>query len=100
MPSKKKKSNETEEVLLKKWLKKYEAIPVNFCEDPWSMSDAQKQLADMMCKDCEKELKKMEKENQEKIKQGTSLDEILPRAFALVREAARRKLGERQKTMK
>lgn len=31
----------------------------------------------------------------EELKQGSNLDDLLPRAFALVREAARRKLGER-----
>ncbi len=34
-------------------------------------------------------------EFKEKIKQGTSLDEILPEAFALVREASKRKRNER-----
>ena len=34
-------------------------------------------------------------ELKEKIASGSNLDEILPEAFALVREAARRKLGER-----
>src|SRR3989338_7020301 len=34
-------------------------------------------------------------EFKERIKEGASLDDVLPEAFALVREAAKRNLGER-----
>ena len=32
---------------------------------------------------------------QERVKAGESLDDVLPRAFALARESAKRKLGQR-----
>src|SRR5690349_8304600 len=41
------------------------------------------------------ELKEKSNEFKERIKNGESLDNILPEAFALVREAARRTLGQR-----
>ncbi|HHE76477.1 MAG TPA: preprotein translocase subunit SecA, partial [Candidatus Parcubacteria bacterium] len=41
------------------------------------------------------ELKLKTRENKERIRSGESLDEVLPEAFALVREAAKRTLGQR-----
>jgi hypothetical protein len=29
---------------LEKWVEKYGAIPVNFCEDPWTLQDVKNQL--------------------------------------------------------
>lgn len=40
-------------------------------------------------------IKQKTKEFQKRIKEGTSLDDILPEAFALTREAARRAIGQR-----
>jgi hypothetical protein len=46
---------------LEKWLEKYRAIPVNFCDEPWSMEDARNQLDALLKKDCSLELEKSEK---------------------------------------
>lgn len=43
----------------------------------------------------DKDFPKKTKELKDKLKKGKSLDDILPQAFALVREAIRRKVGER-----
>ena len=51
------------------------------------------QLAPAMEKLSEEEMKVKTKEFQERYQKGTSLDKLLPEAFALVREAAKRTLG-------
>ena len=51
------------------------------------------QLAPAMEKLSEEEMKAKTKEFQERYQKGTSLDKLLPEAFALVREAAKRTLG-------
>ena len=43
----------------------------------------------------DEELKAKTEEFRERIKQGETLDELLPEAFAVVREAAKRTLGQR-----
>src|SRR2546426_12477936 len=45
--------------------------------------------------DTDEELKQRAQELRERAKGGESLDELLPEAFALTREAARRSLGQR-----
>ncbi len=49
------------------WLKKYSCIPVNFCDEPWSLPDAKKQLDDSLRKDCNQELRQLEKSHKEKV---------------------------------
>lgn len=46
------------EAALVKWLDTYGIIPVNYCEDPWSVKDAEAQLISVLGKNAEDELKK------------------------------------------
>ncbi|MFH0954892.1 MAG: PEP/pyruvate-binding domain-containing protein [Candidatus Micrarchaeota archaeon] len=63
-----KKANEKKVgTLLEKWLQKYRHIPVNFCDEPWTLEDAQKQLDAFLQKDCAKEHKELEKSHQKRI---------------------------------
>lgn len=39
-------------ILLETWLSKHKYIPVNFCEDPWTLEDAMGQLKNFLEKDC------------------------------------------------
>ena len=48
---------------LEKWLEKYQHIPVNFCGDPWNISDARKQFEEALKKDSGSEIVRI-KENQ------------------------------------
>lgn len=45
---------------LKKWLKNHQHIPVNYCEDPWTMEDALKQLDLAFKKDAKNAIKSLE----------------------------------------
>lgn len=49
------KQNEIDKELAK-WLEAYGVIPVNFCEEPWSIEDARTQLTSMLEKKCKEEL--------------------------------------------
>lgn len=51
-------------------------------------------LADKMCKLSDDELKAKTKEFKERLKKGETLDSLLPEAYAVVREAAKRVIGE------
>jgi phosphohistidine swiveling domain-containing protein len=61
-------SGQTKNRLLAKWFKKYQHIPVNFCEEPWTMNDARAQLKAVMQKVALKEITILKKEHQGKIK--------------------------------
>lgn len=52
---------------LSEWLMEYGCIPVNFCEEPWTIQDAHEQLESMIKKDCEIELSRAKKEHEERI---------------------------------
>lgn len=52
---------------LQSWVEKYGHIPVNFCDDPWTIADAQKQLESVMQKDCTAELKRLEQNHEAKV---------------------------------
>jgi len=52
-------------------------------------------LEDSITKLSDKELAKKTDEFKEKLKQGTTLDDLLPETFAVVREAIKRTIGER-----
>lgn len=41
---------------LKRWVTTHGMIPVNFCNEPWGMEDAQQQLSELLKKDCKAEL--------------------------------------------
>ena len=56
-------------VLLKEWLKNHGFIPVNFCEDPWTMDDAEKQLDELLQKNCVNELKRFRQEHKNRVEQ-------------------------------
>jgi phosphohistidine swiveling domain-containing protein len=56
-----------------KWLEKHQHIPVNFCEDPWSIKHAEQQLIELMKKDCDKELKALEKSHADRLKKKRAI---------------------------
>lgn len=47
--------------LLQGWLKKHQYIPVNFCDEPWTLTDAQKQLQKLLESNCSKRLQELNK---------------------------------------
>ncbi len=49
------------------WLGKYGSIPVNFCDEPWTMEDAHAQLGNMLLKECKKEFKALEVSHDERV---------------------------------
>jgi phosphohistidine swiveling domain-containing protein len=55
--------------MLKQWLENHGFIPVNFCEDPWTLNDAEQQLNKFLQKDCASELKKFKQVHQNKVKE-------------------------------
>lgn len=61
------------EILLKKWVEKHGVIPVNFCDEPWTLGDAKQQLADLLKKDCERELGEVRRSHARKVKEAKSL---------------------------
>lgn len=63
----KKLTNAKRTSALKAWLKQYQNIPVNYCEEPWTIRDVQAQLRDMLKKDCTTELGLLQKNHRERI---------------------------------
>lgn len=49
------------------WLSKYGHIPVNFCNDPWTIKDTQLQFNAFLKKDCAKEVRRYLAEHQKKV---------------------------------
>lgn len=78
---------------LGKWLIQYGHIPVNFCDEAWSLSDARAQLKEALKKDCGKEIKELDKSHKEKVLAASEKikqlknKEIALLAFALQRTA-------------
>ncbi len=61
---------------LKKWLNKFQHIPVNYCEEPWNLDDAKKQLQEISSNKA-KNLKSIHENHKDKIKKKkSSLKEI------------------------
>ncbi|MDP2749309.1 MAG: hypothetical protein Q8O89_00575, partial [Nanoarchaeota archaeon] len=58
---------------LKKWLLKYQHIPVNFCEEPWTLSDVKQQLNDILRKNCSRELAALKISHNNRIKKAKNL---------------------------
>ena len=58
---------------LSQWLLEHGHIPVNFCEDPWGLDDARKQLGVLLQKDCKKEHTKAEKNHKQRTEKGGRL---------------------------
>ena len=61
--------HEEQAALLEGWLENHGFIPVNFCEDPWTLEDAGKQLAELLQKNCTDELERFEREHRERVEQ-------------------------------
>jgi len=58
---------------LRDYLKRYGAIPVNFCEDPWSEDDVVQQLRDILNYDCAEEWRKIIKNHNKQCRQTRML---------------------------
>ncbi|MEK7151081.1 MAG: PEP/pyruvate-binding domain-containing protein [Patescibacteria group bacterium] len=67
---KEKMKDKDRDAALEEWLSKYGHIPVNFCDEPWSLSDAQTQLEGMLKKDCVQEVERLSKIHEEKTKEA------------------------------
>lgn len=50
------------------WLDKYGYIPVNFCDEPWSIDDIKLQFESLLKKDCTKEVERYVADNKDRIK--------------------------------
>lgn len=70
--SKKIKGNEIQKEL-EKWLEQHGYIPVNFCEDPWTLENAKEQLAQLMKKDCAKEMEAYASGHQKRVQHAREL---------------------------
>src|SRR3989344_4192074 len=55
------------------WLSRHGYIPVNFCEDGWTLTDARAQLGSLLLKDCKKMLKDSEIDHEGRIKKAKEL---------------------------
>jgi phosphohistidine swiveling domain-containing protein len=62
---------------LEQWLERFGAIPVNFCEEAWTMKDAHDQLKSFLAKNCQEELVRAEEGHVQRIKDAKEkLDEL------------------------
>ncbi len=55
--------------LLNVWLQNHSHIPVNFCDDPWTMEDAGQQLKEITQRDCKAELVRFRKKHSKRVKE-------------------------------
>lgn len=60
---------------LEEWLCAYRAIPVNFCDEPWTIDDARSQLRLLMQKDCNYELVLMQESHEARAKRAKEMRE-------------------------
>lgn len=58
---------------LRMWLKQHQHIPVNFCDEPWTIDDLKTQISTARKKDPAQELKQLEQNHQKRIKQTRAL---------------------------
>lgn len=58
---------------LNKWLAKHNYIPVNFCDEPWTLKNAEDQLKSVLKKNCADEIAKAERSHKETIAKGKAL---------------------------
>ena len=63
--------------LLEQWLEKYGCIPVNFCEEPWTMAEAVQQLEQTLQMDCSAEISVLEANHAKGVENAASLIEEL-----------------------
>lgn len=59
------------------WLENHKYIPVNYCEDPWTKEDVERQLDDILEQDCKEALEKFNKSHADKLKQKKNLQQEL-----------------------
>jgi phosphoenolpyruvate synthase/pyruvate phosphate dikinase len=69
----KKISEKKRVALLNAWLLKYRNIPVNFCDEPWDLKDAENQLNSILKKDCRQELELQEKGHRDRVEKSSKL---------------------------
>lgn len=58
--------------LLEKWLEKHGYIPVNYCDEPWSLADAKQQLGELLKKNAQSELENVKKSHIARVKEMKS----------------------------
>jgi len=58
---------------LRVWLTHYQHIPVNFCDDPWTITDLKTQVSTARKKDPAQELKQLEQNHRKRITQTRAL---------------------------
>lgn len=77
------------EIELQTWLKKYGNIPVNYCDEPWTMTDAKGQLETVLKKDCKNEITTLKSSHEQRLERARQIladinnDEVSTLAFAL-----------------
>ncbi len=62
---------------LKKWLRKYQHIPVNFCNDPWIFEDAENQLSAIHQTDLDLSLAKLLEDHNQRVLDAKTLQKKL-----------------------
>jgi len=78
-------SKKEQEKELAVWLGKYGSIPVNFCDEPWTMEDAHAQLGNMLLKECKKEFKALEVSHNERVRRAQKrIEEIADARISLL----------------
>ncbi len=58
---------------VKKWLERFQHIPVNFCEEPWNEYDAKQMLSDFIKNNSSKQLEFINKSHNNKIKERKNI---------------------------
>lgn len=79
-------SSEGKNVRLQAWLERYANIPVNYCDEPWTLADAEEQLASLLRKNCRSELEMLTESHARRLRDReqtlSDLDDDLIRRLA------------------
>lgn len=69
---------------LHRWLKRHGHIPVNFCENPWTIGDARQQLQQVMKTDCAAERRLLDRSHRQKVREAQRALRRVPRNIGTV----------------
>ena len=58
---------------LGEWVERFGHIPVNFCDEPWTLTNAQQQFDDILKKDCVAELQARSESHERKVAAGQGI---------------------------
>lgn len=76
------------ESLLQAWLTDFKHIPVNFCEEPWTIFDAQEQFNALLAGDCKQELQALRESHESRANNAKrTLQKLNNRKVAILAQA-------------